>query len=505
MKSLLRVLIPLCLVPLSGFADKVKLLEGNQEALQARIDLITSAKREIVIEYFDVGNDKVALTGLGFLREAADRGVDVKILIDSINNNLSPAHLAAITHESTSKNPNKKQIQVKIFNPLFHALLNLPYMTYRNHDKLLAVDGSNPAEAMMVIGGRNAAKNYFGHGNEFNFLDADSLIVGHAASAAHEYFMKLWSKNPDVANLDLWDYDAGKLNGFRCNTEYHDCIRRDNLIREDIDKARGEMEALVAQFKAGAFDTKIQALSNMLADVEDLEEFAPGEKDPEMSQVFFAFNDPTVAMKKVQNKLGDQIMKQFSDPRTQKILIVTPYLFPTEEELSTLEKIIRDRKVEVTIVTNSLASNDMVLAHAGFVTIKDRLVKMGVSIYLFKPFDDNIDPEQKSPPEVLHCKGAIINDKISLIGSFNFDQRSAKINREIGVQIGSQKNPKVPRFTREFAAYIQARVLSRSVLIARDGILDADAERRVDALASERKIEELARKLGLVPLIGKHI
>lgn len=32
------------------FADKVKLLENNHEALQARVDLIQNAKREILVD-----------------------------------------------------------------------------------------------------------------------------------------------------------------------------------------------------------------------------------------------------------------------------------------------------------------------------------------------------------------------------------------------------------------------------------------------------------------------
>jgi hypothetical protein len=43
------------------------------------------------------------------------------------------------------------------------------------------------------------------------------------------------------------------------------------------------------------------------------------------------------------------------------------------------------------------------------------------------------------------------------------------------------------------------------VMISKDGILDVDAERSVEALASEKKIEELSRQLGLVPLIKRHL
>lgn len=74
-------------------ADKIKLLDNNQEALQARIALIESAKHEILFEYFEVADDQFSMLSLGLLRAAAERGVQVKILIDSLNNYLTKAEV----------------------------------------------------------------------------------------------------------------------------------------------------------------------------------------------------------------------------------------------------------------------------------------------------------------------------------------------------------------------------------------------------------------------------
>jgi phosphatidylserine/phosphatidylglycerophosphate/cardiolipin synthase-like enzyme len=104
-----------------------------------------------------------------------------------------------------------------------------------------------------------------------------------------------------------------------------------------------------------------------------------------------------------------------------------------------------------------LQSTDVVIVHAALLTIKKRLADMGVELYLYKG------------PETLHAKGAIIDDKISLIGSFNFDKKSAEINREIGIRVGAN-GAFTTEFTKEFSAFINTQVIGNSFLAAKDGV-----------------------------------
>ena len=180
-------------------ADKTKLLETNEEGLQARVDLIQNAKSEILVEYYEVASDALSLTGLSLLRQAAERGVKVKILIDSLHNSLKDVEMAAIM---------SKNIEIRVYNPL-HSL-NLYHLLYRNHDKLLNIDG-NTDNAFMIIGGRNAAKNYFGKATDLNFKDADALVSGKSANESYKYFMTLWNTNPEVKKVNLHKYSKDNL------------------------------------------------------------------------------------------------------------------------------------------------------------------------------------------------------------------------------------------------------------------------------------------------------
>lgn len=453
-----------------ALADKVKLLENNNEALQARVDLIQNAKKEILVEYFEVASDSLSLTGLSLLRQAAERGVKVKILIDNMHNSLNEAEMAAMMGISDSTKANEN-IEIRVFNPL-HTL-NPMHLTYRNHDKLMNIDGE-----MMIVGGRNVAKTYFGKSKEFNFKDADALVVGtDTTKQSYDYFMTLWSTNPEVKKVNLNRYSYYNLNKSCTGESSEECEKEQVRSNNEIAAAKLKMDAYLDTFKSGNAWVQTQPIAEMLKDLEDIK------------TIKFAFSDPTKSMKYVENKLSQQIMNSFSMNAKNEILIVTPYLYPTEAELQTLEKIAANG-VKIKIVTNSLASTDTALVHAAFLTIKQRLINLGAELYLFKG------------PEILHCKGVIIDGKISMIGSFNFDRRSANINREIGVRIGSPTD-EVPQFTKEFLTFINDQIISNSVLLAKDKQEFNTSE--VDSLVTEKKQKEFDQMKKLVKLLSEQI
>ena len=62
--------------------DKVRFLHSDGDALQARVDLLQQAKQEIDVAYYIVSDDQVPLLFLSLLRDAARRGVTVRLLVD---------------------------------------------------------------------------------------------------------------------------------------------------------------------------------------------------------------------------------------------------------------------------------------------------------------------------------------------------------------------------------------------------------------------------------------
>lgn len=85
------------------------------------------------------------------------------------------------------------------------------------------------------------------------------------------------------------------------------------------------------------------------------------------------------------------------------------------------------------IITNSLSSADMVPAQAGYSHYREALVKGGIELYEIKlsPPESHANKMFKpSSQNGLHAKFYMIDRSDLVIGSFNFDPRSLKLNTE---------------------------------------------------------------------------
>jgi putative cardiolipin synthase len=476
----------LFLLPLASRANQGRLLLNDLDALQARVTLIEHAKQEIQFEYFEVGQDATAVTGMGLLLEAAQRGVKVKVLADFRANALKQAQMAALT-EVLDGTQWAGNLDIRIFNDPEGA--SPLHQTYRNHEKLLAIDG-NSENPMMVVGGRNIAETYFGQSRKFNFLDSDALILGPSVKVASTYFSNLWNSNPEISKVDLGDYSKNFLNA-SCSMEISNCEGRKQKAKKEIAQAAYQISEHLNKFKRGELATKSEPIENQL---KGLTEIGPVE---------MLFNDPSKMMTKMTNKVVDQVLALFKDKNTKDVVIVTPYLFPTESEMAAFSELTA-RGAKVRIITNSLASTDSTLVHAAFLRIKQQLINSGIEVFMFKPHDEAVNPAGKSPPQTLHTKLIIINGLYSIHGSFNFDIRSANLNREILFVVG--KSDTIPSdFTKETLKFIEEKILSRSIKIFGDKRDNPGALEELDKLATPAQKENLEYDAKSVDAYWNHI
>jgi len=122
----------------------------------------------------------------------------------------------------------------------------------------------------------------------------------------------------------------------------------------------------------------------------------------------------------------------------EEILIENGYFIPRDEGLRRLRERL-DRGVAIKVLTNSLASNDTGLSHAGYKRYRRRLLKAGVQLFetrIDAAMAEGFELRDSQPTEVgLHSKAAAIDRRIAFVGSYNLDPRSAFINTEIGVVV----------------------------------------------------------------------
>ncbi len=318
------MLLLLLLAATPALADSVYVLNSDADAAQARVDLIQQAQNQILAAYFIFADDSTGTAALWLLRDAARRGLDVKLLIDGTFNRVSRPLLEALQQEG---------VEVRLYHKT--NLLHLLWLTRRMHDKLLIIDGHH-----LITGGRNIEEHYFGVSEGLNYVDRDVYVGGEAAAAAQDYYLELWDSH-HVQKLKKKRISATKLEKAVAHLDATEKeVRRKGRIRLDTGtdwSARGR----------------------------------------EVSGVRF-FHDP-VARRRKPGGIRDDLAEVVRGAR-ESILVENPYLVPTHQLMETL-RLAAERGVRVRILTNSLKVCDSVMAQSGYVGKRRKLVSMGVELW----------------------------------------------------------------------------------------------------------------------------
>jgi len=173
----------------SGF----RLMPLGKFSLDTRVQLAKRAEVSLDVQYYHFENDETGRWLLRALRDAADRGVRVRLLIDDFyTSGNDELFLAFAAH---------KNVEVRIFNPFFQArnssqntrflasVGDWKRVNHRMHNKLFIADG-----AMAVIGGRNVANEYFLRSiHNDNFIDVDAFTVGWVIPPLQGLFDRYWN------------------------------------------------------------------------------------------------------------------------------------------------------------------------------------------------------------------------------------------------------------------------------------------------------------------------
>jgi putative cardiolipin synthase len=118
------------------------------------------------------------------------------------------------------------------------------------------------------------------------------------------------------------------------------------------------------------------------------------------------------------------------------VLVVSPYLVLTPGLIEVADELTANG-VEIRVLTNSLASNDVVVAHAAYARFRRKLLDAGVELFEFRD-DSTINPPNGDGYSSLHSKYIVFDDDMVFIGSMNLDPRSLYINTELGIVLRSR-------------------------------------------------------------------
>lgn len=469
------------------------ILDDAPDALLVRIHMIRSARRSIDLQTYIFDEDDSAQLVLDELQAAAFRGVRVRLLIDQLSALREVDSLAGLAAMHAN-------FELRVYNPVLdRARLSLPMyavaaaccwrqLNRRMHNKLLLVDGE-----IGITGGRNYQDDYYDWGAGYNFRDRDLLLAGPVAGDMAENFEAFWASPRSVPAEQLGDV-ARLLHAQGVQPPPHRVYRKPERVRALL--ATVDDEALIrARFVEPAMPVQgVQFIADLPVK-HRLDQ--PGSADDASRH-----DTASIGLRTLIAGARDDVLLQ-----TPYLVLSKPaqHLF---RELHRQEDAPRVR-----ISTNSLASTDAFIAYAISHKYKRRYLRdFGFEIHEFKPFPADAPFEvgalgadlpvfETAPPVAmpsvkkprptlrerrlaerglradpdseagrfralgsggmpvrlkqagmrmgLHAKSMVVDGKVGVVGTHNFDPRGDLYNTESAVVIGD------PAFARRLAASIE--------------------------------------------------
>ena len=421
----------------SGF----RLMPLGSYALDTRVELARRAQVSLDLQYYHFEQDETGRWLLRALRDAAQRGVRVRLLVDDWYTTGQDELLQAF-----AAHPN---VEVRIFNPFVvqrqagkatrfvSAVGDWKRVNHRMHNKLFIADG-----AMAVFGGRNIANEYFLRSAAENFIDVDAFVVGFIVPPLQALFDRYWNSAAVVplaavaptqadptALRQLFEEATGPA-----TTPPPPPLPPNDLLgygplREDLDDGRLGL---------------IWAYGWVFADHPDKP--FEGEAGGELMETSVTYN--------VFEALG----------KAQRELVITsPYLVPGPDGMRMLNALAK-RQVRLVAMTNSLGATDEPVVHLGYRRYREQLLDLGVDLYEISSTRTKDNTRHKlfgASVGRLHSKVAVVDRRYVFIGSMNLDPRSATINTELGAVVDS------PQLAREMLRIIDLDRLQSAYRVTR--------------------------------------
>lgn len=443
--------------PASSFWDEIDAanpvdwqapLNDGASALDWRLRAIDSATDSIDLQTFLWTFDTSGSMVLDHLLSAAERGVKIKMLIDDTFLAGEEAMLEALVeHEN---------IEYRVYNPykrrasslVAREILNLGEfhrLDHRMHNKAMIVDDS-----VAIVGGRNLADEYFGLNSNANFRDMELIVGGPIVQEIAASFDQYWN---DHWSIPITLLAHSKASEDQLSKARHVAVRNTHLHTEESQNARKEQWLHLI---ANGFSGDVTLLVD-----------TPPDKNP-----------ANVQSRPVQ--LAQQLVSLLDNAR-EEILIVSAYLIPTPHLEGAIKRA-AERGVKISILTNSISSNNHLPAHSVYRNHIKQLIHHGAELH-----EVRVDAKEKHlymfPPTdkkslALHAKLLVIDRDKVFIGSANLDPRSLRLNTEMGLLVESQalnqqiRNTLTPDFSQDNAWTLKINEQDKVVWVSNNEILE---------------------------------
>jgi putative cardiolipin synthase len=393
---------------------EVAVIPSGQDSFAVRMDLLEAARSSIRIQALVFSGDEAGLRIAEILKRKKAEGVDVRVIVDAFSN-------PALQTQWMYFDLKQHGIEVEGYEALALHWINeipVPFLTphfdsgrmdKRFHEKLWLIDSETPT-AMAVTGGLNIANEYFqvDDRNPDDFWrDQDIAVRGAVLEDLTTAFDR------------TFDYLVGikESRGVFNTNLYWDATRH-------VMASTGKMPV--------SYHTDPRLLKR-LAQLEG--------REPDLrfreARCRFLHNRTRFG----ENYILQAYLKLFAHAR-KEILVANAYFVPTPVIMAALSDA-ASRCVAVTILTNSPETNDLPeITMVGRGYYRDILAinetaavancpNRDAGIRIFEWTGDAPDDPVKQG--TMHSKFVVVDRRLALVGSYNLDPRSERLNSETGL------------------------------------------------------------------------
>lgn len=374
--------------------DKASIITDREDGLSLRYELLDKAKKSVDISYYLIDNDISGDLFLGKITELADRGVKVRILMSKVSSDWSKENIYKTVAMRSHEN-----IEFKYYGE--KNLLKPWIINDINHDKIIIVD-----DEYFMTSGRNISDRFFIGHNEKIVFDMDILIKrdlnksldSSVVKEAKDYFDEIWNCEKSyypIENID--EYFPQKITNSK------------KIVKEKYNLAKKSMDNLLNK--------------NIIEKVN-----------------FIATNKISLIHNPVNNLVKEpdvwMTISKFLNNAEKRALIQTPY-FVLDSNMQKFIDFKNIENIDLDVITNSLASSPNLPAFSAYLFNKKDYLNYG-NFYEYQSIGS------------IHSKAVLIDDDISMIGSFNIDPRSSFLSTENMVVINGDEFNKELESTLEY-------------------------------------------------------
>ncbi len=356
--------------------ERVLCIDDNVEALLWRLQVIETAQEEIVFSTFEMRDDNSGQDIMAALYIAAKRGVHIRILLDGL-----ASYYRLHNNDHFKALVANENIEVKFYNPI--NLLQPWKISYRLHDKYLIADNS-----LYILGGRNTYDLFLGDYVDKINIDRDILVYqpdtetkGTSLAQLQTYFEEIWEM--PYCKKVCYKKTSKKVKTASASLEEHYI-----WLQKTYPQAYKDTNYLQATIETN----KVTLLANPKE---------PKNKEPKLWHM-------------LQNLMIG----------ANKVIIQTPYIICSKDMYQDLTNVCKNVE-NVELVTNAVESGANPFGCTDYLNQKNNVLKTGVSVYEF--LGDNST----------HVKTTLINNRLSIVGSYNLDMRSTYLDTEMMLAIDS--------------------------------------------------------------------